>query len=320
MRSLIVHNNASGFGSDAVFEFERALLEQGDECVMRVLPGSGGGHECLADAEDFDLVVLSGGDGTVSGLLWELRGRDVLSCVFPSGTANLLHANLGSAAEPAAIARACRRGLWARTDLGELSWEDPSGAHVCGFGVMSGTGYDARLMQAAVPNKQSMGEAAYFAAALKNIRPQVSHFSIEVDGRRYERDGISCIVANCAMIQGEVEIVPDSSMDDGRLDVIMLETEDAVHLLRPMFASLVDPAGNRLGRPYLEHLSGERVRVRTSRPQPMQIDGEVVAEGVTEYEAQALPCCKLVVDGLSRYRPQGERAPVRPWRESRTTA
>ena len=46
---------------------------------------------------------------------------------------------------------------------------------------------------------------------------------------------------------------------------------------------------------------------------PMQIDGELVTEGVTEYEARALPsCCKLVVDGLSRYRPQGERAPVRP--------
>ena len=47
---------------------------------------------------------------------------------------------------------------------------------------MSGTGFDAQLMQAALPNKAIMGQAAYFAAALSNPRPAVVRFRITVDG------------------------------------------------------------------------------------------------------------------------------------------
>lgn len=57
-------------------------------------------------------------------------------------------------------------------------------------------------MQAALPNKALMGEAAYYAAAFANPRPDVVGFRITVDGQTYEREGIMCLVANAAMIQG----------------------------------------------------------------------------------------------------------------------
>ena len=68
MRVLIVHNISSGFGSDAIFEFERALLRQGDECVLRLMVKDDADKSAslLADAENFDLVVISGGDGTIT--------------------------------------------------------------------------------------------------------------------------------------------------------------------------------------------------------------------------------------------------------------
>ena len=82
MRTLIVHNARSGFGSDSIFEFERALLQEGDECVTRVLGDEFDLNGALRDAENFDLVVLSGGDGTVTSILYELRRRDVTCPVF----------------------------------------------------------------------------------------------------------------------------------------------------------------------------------------------------------------------------------------------
>ena len=158
MRSVIIHNPMSGFGSDAIFEFERALVHAGDECTFRALAPDFVAEEAVADAEDFDVCVLSGGDGSVTGLLYALRNRNVSACVFPSGTANLLFANIGNAPEPAALARACRVGHTACIDLGEISWLDERGVqHVKGFGLMSGTGFDAQLMEAALPNKAAMG-------------------------------------------------------------------------------------------------------------------------------------------------------------------
>lgn len=303
MRSLIVHNLMSGFGSDAIFEFERALAEAGDEIVLRTFSGETTASELLSDAESFDLVAISGGDGTAANFLYELRNRDVLACVFPSGTANLLFENLGNAPEPAALARACRTGYSATCDLGEMSWTTEKGEkRVHGLALMAGTGFDAQLMEAALPNKRTMGDAAYFAAALANPHPEIMHFTIEVDGETYEREGISCIVANNAMMQGDIQIVPDCRMDDGKLDVIVLETTDAVQLLKPIMWGLVDKEGHALGRPYIESFRGSQIRVTSSAPIPLEVDGEVTGDVVDSYEARVLPgCIRLVVDKMSPY-------------------
>ena len=303
MRTLIIHNPRSGFGSDAIFQFERSLVQAGDECVLRMLTPEFDAARACEGATDFDVVTVSGGDGTVAALLYELRGTGVSICVFPSGTANLLCANIGNAPEPAALARACRVGRTAALDLGEISWELADGTReVRGFGLMSGTGFDAQLMQAALPNKAVMGQAAYFAAALANPRPSVERFSITVDGVTHEREGITCLVANNATIQGDIQIVPDCRMDDGQLDVIVVETSGATQLLAPLAFGLVDREGKTIGRPHLESFRGRDIRVECERGIPLEVDGEVILGRVRAYEARALPgACCVVVDAMSPY-------------------
>ena len=303
MRTLIIHNPKSGFGSDAVWQFQRALLKPGDECVMRILESTTDPSDATADAEDFDLVVVSGGDGTAASLLFALRNRNVPTCVFPSGTANLLCANIGNAPEPQALARACRMGNVAKLDMGEISWTATDGDREShGFALMSGTGFDAQLMQAALPNKKAMGEAAYFAAALANPRPTVAHFSITVDGTTHECDGISCMVANTATIQGDINIVPNCRMDDGQLDVIVITTKRMTDLVRPVLFGLLDHEGNSIGRPSIKSFRGRDIRVESSVPIPIEVDGEVIPGTVSSYEAHVLThSCTMVVDAMSPY-------------------
>lgn len=305
MRTLIIHNNLSGFGSDAIFEFERALIDPGDEVVMRSIPHDFDFDTLIADATDFDLIVLSGGDGTVAQLLYRLKNLHNNICVFPSGTANLLCLNLKNAAEPVALARSCKRGHVVKTDLGELTWQDKTQdgqpLKTAGFALMAGLGYDALLMQTASPHKQTKGERAYFAAALENTHPQVSQFTIQVDGQTWQRSGIACLVANNATIQADIEIVPNCLMNDGLLDVIVLETQDAYHLLRPILGGLFDKTG-RQGRPYIEHFTGKEISITSSLPLPMQIDGDVVGSAVTHFDAHVLPLVnRLIVDETSPY-------------------
>lgn len=307
MRCLIVHNPRSGFGSDAVFAFERELVHAGDECVLRVLGEDCDNEQLLKDAESFDVVVISGGDGTVSNLLYTLRGRGVDTCVFPSGTANLLFANIGNSPEPAALARACRWANVASCDLGEATWSVDGTSFTRGFSIMAGTGFDAELMSAAAPNKRAMGEAAYFMAALSDPNPRVVHYVIEVDGETHERDGIACLVANNAMIQLDMEIVPGCTMDDGQLDVIVLEVSRTAELIRPLLSGLLDPKG-KLGRPTLETFRGASISITASEPIPMQVDGEVIAQSVTHWDANVLAGVNnLIVDGLSHYAPESPR-------------
>ena len=309
MRCLIVHNPRSGFGSDAIYAFERELGRAGDECVLRVLADDDECGRALEDAEDFDVVVLSGGDGTVSNLLYFLQGKDVRACVFPSGTANLLFSNIGNSPEPAALARACRWADTASCDLGEASWEDQDGTERRrGFSIMAGTGFDAELMRSAAPNKKAMGEVAYFMAALADPTPKVVHYTIDVDGTVIERDGIACLVANNAMIQMDMEVVPGCTMDDGLLDVIVLEATVTAQLIRPLISGIIDRKGERGARPKLEFFRGKNVKITASEPIPMQVDGEVIEGTVTSWQASVIPGANnLIVDALSRYQPKEPR-------------
>jgi len=303
VRTLIIHNVKSGFGSDALFEFQRSLLGEGDTCVIRTLGGGQEAPQIIEDAKQFDLVVLSGGDGTVAGLLYALRYRGVPTCVFPSGTANLFFNNLGNAAEPLAIARACRAGRCAKTDLGEMRWHTTEGApHTAGFSIMAGFGFDAQIMLDAVPAKQTLGEAAYFVAALSNPQPNIATFDIDVDGTHYQRQGISCLLANNAMIQAEIEVVPDCTMDDGMLNVVVLEVTQTAELIVPIVAGLLDKSGKTYGRPTIESFKGRHITVTSSEPLPLQIDGDAMDGLVTSYEADILAGANsLIVDKTSRY-------------------
>lgn len=309
MRVLIVHNPRSGFGSDAVFAFERELVHAGDDCLLRVCRDDFVPQDVLKDAEQFDVVVVSGGDGTVSNLLYELKGRNVATCVFPSGTANLLFENIGNSPEPAALARACRWCETSMCDLGEFEWTDASG-ELCkrGFSIMAGSGFDAELMNAATPNKRAFGEAAYFLAALADPTPQLYHYTINADGTRIERDGIACLVANNAMIQGEIEIVPGCRMDDGMLDIIVLEAEDTAHLIRPALSGIFDPKGKAGQRPHIETFRCKEATVVVDAPIMMQVDGDVIEGVATSWTARAIKGAnKLVVDRLSHYRTSEKR-------------
>lgn len=303
MRGLIVHNNKSGFDSSAIFEFARALVQSGDECMIRSLGHDTPIGDALADADTYDLVVLSGGDGTVTSGLYALRDRGIPTCVFPSGTANLLFANLGNASEPKAIADACHEHITSDLDLGELSWTDDEGTlHANGFGIMSGIGFDAELMMTAEQNKATLGEAAYFAAALSNLNPTKAEFTISVDGKVHHRTGISCIVANAAMMQADIMLSPGCTMDDGLLDVMVLEAPDTVRLLLPIIAGIIDPQGDFLGRPHVETFRGREIAIESSVPLPIQLDGDAMEGQVMGYRASCLPgACRIVVDAHSPY-------------------
>ncbi len=148
MRTLIIHNTASGPRSDDIFSFQRALIRPGDEVVMRALQPESSVSELVKDAQDFDAVVASGGDGTVGSVAYAVHGTDVPVLAFPSGTANLFANNLGSAGDPPALAQTLRTGTHVHLDLCEFEYVDNDGVlQRRGFLNMAGAGYDASIMQ-----------------------------------------------------------------------------------------------------------------------------------------------------------------------------
>ncbi len=301
MRCLIIHNLASGPHSDEIFTFAHMLSAAGDEIVMRFIGDGMEPEEATADVCSFDRVVVSGGDGTVSSVLDKLRGSGVPTLIFPSGTANLFFNNIGNAPEAAALAKACRAGRTAKVDMGELCWEDEAGnIQRHGFLIIAGSGFDATIMEKAGTTKNEIGEVAYALAGLSTLAPQVAHFTIEHDGVVDELDGISCMLGNTAVIQNDINLFPGCRMDDGMLDIVVIEASTLVQLLPTAIAGVFDPAGKGLGRPQFKMFQAREAKITCTPSLGMQFDGELISNNSGMFGARVLPSClDIIIDDFS---------------------
>lgn len=301
MRCLIIHNLASGPSSDEIFAFAHALSESGDEVVMRFIGDGMEPEDCVRDVKSFDRVVVSGGDGTVSNVLDQLRDCDVPILIFPSGTANLFFSNIGNAPEAAALAKACREGKTAKIDMGEIFWTDEDGVDQRhGFIIIAGSGFDAEIMKTAAPTKNDIGEIAYFLAALSTPKPTVAHFKIEHDGIVDEMDGICCMAGNTSVIQNDINLFPDCCMDDGLVDIVVIEPARTAQLLPTVISAALDPTGKVLGRPQFKMIQAREAKITCTPSLGMQFDGEVIPSNSGVFGARALPqCLDVIVDSFS---------------------
>lgn len=301
MRCLIIHNLASGPHSDEIFTFAHMLSAAGDEIVMRFIGDGMEPEEATADIRTFDRVVVSGGDGTVSSVLDKLRGSGVPTLIFPSGTANLFFNNIGNAPEAAALAKACRAGRTAKVDMGELYWKDETGnIQRHGFLIIAGSGFDATIMEKAGTTKNEIGEVAYALAGLSTLAPQVAHFTIEHDGVVDELDGISCMLGNTAVIQNDINLFPGCRMDDGMLDIVVIEASTLVQLLPTAIAGVFDPVGKGLGRPQFKMFQAREAKITCTPSLGMQFDGELISNNSGVFGARVLPSClDIIIDDFS---------------------
>ena len=241
------------------------------------------------------------GDGTVSNVLDQMRGCGVPTLVFPSGTACLFFNNIGNAPEAAALAKACRAGRTVKVDMGELFWLDEDGREKRhGFIIIAGSGFDAEIMMKAAPTKNDIGEIAYFLSALATPNPTVAHFTIEHDGIVEELDGICCMAGNTSVIQNDINLFPSCRMNDGMVDIAVIEPVKTVQLLPTVITAALDPAGKVLGRPQFKIIQTKEAKITCTPSLGMQFDGEIISSNSGVFGARALPqCLDLIVDEFS---------------------
>ncbi|MDN4510281.1 diacylglycerol kinase family protein [Gordonibacter sp. RACS_AR49] len=271
MKLLVINNLASGFGEGSVYDFIRSFARDGDEVCVRSTDGTTDVRDLLGDAEEFDAVVASGGDGTVANVSYRLANTGVPILPFPAGTANLLAANLASPMEPHALAKLVREERTLDFDLGEIEVDGQR----FGFGIMAGAGYDAAIMHGAAPAKRLLGPMAYFSAALANPLPQTSKFKLDLDGEHVESEGLGILLVNFSKIQFDITVTHENEPRDGVFDVVVLKAQNAFELIPALLAGLLDRGGDfpeRTGS--LEIHRAREVRVEADPPMEVQYDGE----------------------------------------------
>ncbi|TFC90732.1 hypothetical protein E3T28_09820 [Cryobacterium sinapicolor] len=182
----------------------------------------------LALAQGASLVLVAGGDGTIRAVADVLRGSGVPLAIVPLGTGNLLARNLGLPLTNLDEAtRVAFTGADKPIDVGVASVRTDDGAladHV--FLVMAGIGIDAQMVVSTRPElKRAVGWLAYVDAVAR-VLPRVKPFLIRysLNGRPHRPAHVSTIlIGNCGLLPGNIQILPDARIDDGILDIAMLQ-------------------------------------------------------------------------------------------------
>jgi YegS/Rv2252/BmrU family lipid kinase len=211
-----------------------------------------------------DLVLASGGDGTVTACVGGVTGSGVPLGVLPSGTGNLLARNLGlpfSLDEALAVALT---GSDRRLDVGIANGRP--------FVVMAGIGFDAEMLDGADERlKNRVGWAAYVLSALRQLHERPVSMVLRADSGPQQRRWVSgVIIGNVGSLQGNVLLLPDAVPDDGVLDVAVLAARGWTGWLWLAADVLLR---RRTGR--VAHLACRELVADASRAQRWEVDGEV---------------------------------------------
>jgi diacylglycerol kinase (ATP) len=135
-----------------------------------------------------DLIFVWGGDGTVQRCIDAVAGTGAVLAILPAGTANLLAANLAIPGDLAGAVDVGLRGRPRPLDTGSVNGEH--------FAVMAGAGLDARMIAAADRGlKDRFGRAAYLYTGARNLGAGRVKAVIEVDGTRFFKGRVSCVLA-----------------------------------------------------------------------------------------------------------------------------
>lgn len=309
MNVLMVNNLRSGFGDAGVYDFVRELGSSHNEVTMRFLNEGADINQLLRDASDYARVVAAGGDGTVSTVAYALRGTGIPVLAYPAGTGNLLARNLKLPLDPAELALTTIAGRTVSIDLGELTLPGRSGMQETkqGFVIAAGAGFDARIMEAAQGLKGTLGEGAYIIGAAQNLAPTLARFTLTVDDKKVETEGIAVLLMNLARIQFDLAVAHGADAQDGMLEVVVVKTASPAGLLPAIWAAMLDRLRDHPTRPGLEIHSGSRIAVVADPPLPLEYDGEVL-QVKTPFSATVLPRAATFIVSDASPLPQDEFA------------
>lgn len=250
-------------------ELRRVLKEAGySEPLWYEVPKSSKASKAIRRAmrEGAELLYLWGGDGMVQRSIDAIvrHSLSVPIAILPAGTANLLANNLGVPLNvPDAVALGLR-GARQAIDVGVVNGE-------C-FAVMAGTGADAITMRDVTKTaKKRVGALAYFRSGIHAIHQPPTSLAIRVNGKAWFEGDASCmLIGNVGAIQGGIELFPNASPVDGKLELAVVTAKTPMEWAR-VFARV--GTGHASRSPFVRTTRATKITIAMAIEQPYELDG-----------------------------------------------
>jgi len=234
-----------------------------------------------------DVVIVAGGDGTVSEVVNGLVGTETAMGVLPVGTGNLWAKQLGvptyTLANPLRMKEAAAglaEGTIRPIDVGQVN-----GRY---FLCWAGIGLDAQVTTRMEPRQRHtkrLGVLPYAIAAVLVARDfQGVRTRVSLDGSVVRGRTLLILVSNIQQYAGIFPIAREARMDDGLLDVFVFKGLGFQYAARHLFKVV---SRRHLQDPQVVHRQAHCVEVWTEWAVPVQVDGDPI--GATPVTLRVVP-------------------------------
>lgn len=290
-RDLVLLNPVAGGGiaNDAAPRVEQLAAEVGwrvdlrrttsaDDLVTQARAGVAAGYT---------RIFALGGDGTLQQLVNAIGvGQNVVLAVLPAGGGNDLAQALGLPLDPVLAAKLLLDGEVRLLDAARVRSSDGNERLYLGGG---GVGLDAAAAQFAGGVYRNLrGRSRYLLSmirALIGFRALKIHAAIESEQNdEWQCDAFVVGVLNTPSYGAGLRLAPDATLDDGMLDLVLVENLSLLEILRvlPRVITHSELRTNRVRRQKFR-----RVRIETKTPAQFHGDGEIL--GWTPVEIEVVP-------------------------------
>ena len=267
-RVLILYNVKAGRGRirrkmDAI---ENLFVSAGWQPVPQMLRFGKNPFEGVA--EEYDLVVVCGGDGTINYVVNAMRekGVDYPIGIIPVGTANDFAGAVGMHRNPIKAAQQIIDGKEELLDCGRVN--GLYFVNIFSFGLFTTTSQRT-------PNerKHRIGKLAYIIEGVKEFRTMHAvPLQVRADGRSFDLNSLMVLVFN-GETAGGFHLAPRSSVRDGMFDVVMLEKRNFLSSTLAMGRYLLG------GNPRIVHrLRVQNLEIESTINEPTDVDGQPGAQ------------------------------------------
>lgn len=221
---LFVYNSHAGKGliKNNLCEIVDIFTKGGYEVTVYPTQAPRDGYrKIVEDAEGYDLICASGGDGTLSEAVKALMNFDhkIPLGYIPAGSTNDVAQSLGIPTKMAHCADLIINGVDFDYDIGDFNGENF--VYVAGFGAFTDVSYETPQHI-----KNILGHAAYVAEGLKRINKiQGYEMTVEHDGEVINGNFILGLISNSLSIAGMKKLIADGvCFDDGLFEVCLVKT------------------------------------------------------------------------------------------------
>lgn len=236
-------------------------------------------------AKYYDLVVCSGGDGTLDEAVTGMMQSEVRTPLgyIPAGSTNDFANSLEIPKDMIQAAKTAVLGVPFSCDVGEFNGD--YFIYVAAFGIFTDVSYATSQEL-----KNALGHVAYILEGAKRLHTIKSyHMRVEYDGNEIEGDFLLGMITNSTSVGGFKNMTgKDVKLDDGMFEVTLIHKPKNIIELNTIIASLTNLKDET---DLIDSFRADSVKFYSDEEIPWTLDGEF---GGDHKEVQIKDHCKAV--------------------------